>query len=150
GRREARRLRRPYPRPRVSGPFDPARRRFLVDVTLAAGALGASGHVQAHPRAAAIRFGCAAITWGGDDAHAIEDIGALGFRGIQLRANAADTYGARVDALRALLGTHHVGLVAMSSGNIGGPSVSEADDIAFHTAHARFVREAGGTYLQVI
>ncbi|MBI4420795.1 MAG: hypothetical protein HY560_08215 [Gemmatimonadetes bacterium] len=36
-----------------------------------------------------IRFGYAAITWGGNDRQAIDDIAAVGFRGIQLRASAA-------------------------------------------------------------
>src|ERR1700730_17727893 len=33
----------------------------------------------------AIKFGYAAITWGGNDRQAIEDIAAVGFHGIQLR-----------------------------------------------------------------
>jgi inosose dehydratase len=38
--------------------------------------------------AAAIRLGYAAITWGSDGRKAIEDISAVGFHGIQLRADA--------------------------------------------------------------
>ena len=33
-----------------------------------------------------IRFGYAAITWGGDDLKAIDEIAGIGFRGIQLRS----------------------------------------------------------------
>src|SRR5205807_5622049 len=36
---------------------------------------------------AEIKVGYAAITWGGNDQRAIEDIAALGFSGIQLRSN---------------------------------------------------------------
>ncbi|MGH7530279.1 MAG: sugar phosphate isomerase/epimerase family protein, partial [Gemmatimonadales bacterium] len=46
------------------------------------------------PRAAArIRFGYAAITWDDNDRQAIDDIAALGFRGIQLRQSAVATWG---------------------------------------------------------
>jgi hypothetical protein len=90
----------------------PSRRDFLAG-------LGAAGLVVAVPRAAhagfrsnllyppinlaafdapvprgetAIRPGCAAITWNGKDTQAIEDIAALGYAGIQLRANAVDEF----------------------------------------------------------
>lgn len=39
-------------------------------------------------RAPRLRFGYAAITWGGNDGQAIDDVSALGFAGIQLRASA--------------------------------------------------------------
>ena len=37
------------------------------------------------PAAAEIRIGYAAITWGGNDRQAIDDIAAVGYKGIQLR-----------------------------------------------------------------
>src|SRR5947208_2361811 len=40
-----------------------------------------------------IHFGYAAITWGGNDRQAIADIAALGFHGIQLRANVIKEFG---------------------------------------------------------
>jgi len=52
---------------------------------------------------AMIRFGYAAITWGGDDAQAIKDISEIGFPGIQLRSNIMKVYGERPKALRDLL-----------------------------------------------
>src|SRR5712664_4147488 len=39
------------------------------------------------PAPSEIHFGSAAITWGGNDRQAIEDVAAVGFRGIQLRSN---------------------------------------------------------------
>ncbi len=39
------------------------------------------------PAPAKILFGYAAITWGGNDLQAIQDISEIGFRGIQLRNN---------------------------------------------------------------
>src|SRR2546430_568063 len=51
------------------------------------------------PRASDIRFGYAAITWGGNDTQAIDDISEAGYRGIQLRSSAADAFGGRPKAL---------------------------------------------------
>jgi inosose dehydratase len=95
-----------------------------------------------------IRFGYAAITWGGNDRQAIVDVAELGFRGIQLRANVLREFGENPSALRELLEQHKLVMVALSSGglNIEAP---QADELAKHIANARFVREVGGLYLQV-
>lgn len=98
---------------------------------------------------AEIRFAYHAITWGTDDHQAIKDISDLGFRGIQLRANVLSEYGDRPKALAELLGKHRLEFVALSSGGVGITPGKEADEIAKHLRHARFVREAGGLYLQL-
>ena len=100
--------------------------------------------------AAAVRFAYAAITWHGNDAQAIQDISEVGYRGIQLRFNAVQDYGARPQALRDLLDRHHLGLVALSSGNVSGATNVRADEIALHARNAEFVRAVGGHYLQLV
>src|SRR5882762_8861107 len=45
------------------------------------------------PAPSEIHFGYASITWGGKDRQAIEDIAAVGFRGIQLRSNSIAEFG---------------------------------------------------------
>jgi len=97
-----------------------------------------------------IRFGYAAITWGGNDARAIDDIAALGFRGIQLRQSAVTTWGDRPGELKQLLADRKLTLVALSSGDVSLDPAREHDILALHTRHARFVRDVGGRYLQVI
>ena len=97
-----------------------------------------------------IRFGYAAITWGGNDRQAIDDIAALDFRGIQLRQSAVDTWGARPAELQELLATRKLTLVALSSGNMPLDPAAEEESLAQHVRHARFVRDVGGRYLQVI
>ena len=109
---------------------------------------GARGPLS--PRLPHLRFGYAAITWGGDDRGAIDDIAALGFRGIQLRASAVEEWGDRPEALRALLSARGLTLVALSSGTLSLDPAREAEDLARHVRHARFLRDAGGLYLQVI
>ena len=96
-----------------------------------------------------IKLGYAAITWGGNDRQAIEDIAAVGFRGIQLRSNVLAPFGGRPTELRGLLDRHRLTMVALSSGAVRVDPAVEAQVVAEHVAHATFVRDAGGLYLQV-
>lgn len=96
------------------------------------------------------RFGYAAITWGGNDRQALADIEAVGFPGVQLRTAAVDVFGDRPAELKELLARHHLTMVALSSGNLGIDPTLEAEEMARHTRHARFVRDVGGLYLQII
>ena len=101
------------------------------------------------PGPSEIHFGYASITWGGNDRQAIEDIAAVGFRGIQLRSNSIAEFGAPA-AVRDLLSQHELKFVALSSGDLLTDSASAKKSIAEHTAHAKFLREAGGLYLQIL
>jgi len=100
--------------------------------------------------AAQIRFGYAAITWGGNDEQAIDDIASVGFRGIQLRSNAVPKFADRPAALRDLLQSRGLTLVALSSGNLGIDPAVERDEREMHLRHAAFLRQVGGLYLQII
>jgi inosose dehydratase len=98
----------------------------------------------------AMKFGYAAITWGADLVKAIEDISAVGFRAIQLRGEAFAQYGDRPADLRALLDKHALTFAVLSSGNLSIDPAREQEMLSIHVRHAQFVRDAGGTYLQVI
>jgi len=124
-----------------------SRRDFLRQL---GGAAGALLPVRWVPASVGIQFGYAAITWGGEDERAIEDISALGFPGIQLRASILARFGERPAALRELLAQHHLTFVALSSGNVSIDPAAEASIIAEHVGHAKFLRDAGGLYLQLI
>jgi inosose dehydratase len=100
------------------------------------------------PAPGEIHFGYASITWNGNDRQAIEDIAALGFAGIQLRANAIKEFASPTE-LRDLLEKHQLKMVALSSGGVRIDPAVEAEEIAKHTEHAKFVRDVGGLYLQV-
>lgn len=104
----------------------------------------------ARGRAAEISVGYAAITWGGNDLQAIEDVAAVGFKAIQLRASAVDRWGNAPADLKALLEQHHLRMAVLSSGNLRLDPAFEAEDLAKHARHARFVHDVGGIYLQVI
>ena len=98
----------------------------------------------------AIKYGYAAITWGGNDEQAIDEISAVGFPGIQLRAGVLSRYGDRPHELRDLLARHRLTFVALSSGNVSIDPALESRMIDEHVSHAKFLRDAGGLYLQLI
>jgi inosose dehydratase len=100
------------------------------------------------PAPSEIRFGYAASTWAGKDREAVEDISALGFRGIQLRSNVIKEFGSPTE-LRDLLERHQLRMVALSSGGVRIDPRMEAEEMAKHTANAKFVHDVGGLYLQV-
>jgi inosose dehydratase len=100
------------------------------------------------PAPSEIRLGYAAITWGGNDRQAIDDVSALGFRGIQLRSNCIEEFANNPATARDLLEQHKLTFVALSSGGISVDRVA-SEEIAKHTAHAKFLHDAGGLYLQV-
>jgi inosose dehydratase len=101
------------------------------------------------PRPASPKIGYAAITWGGKDLEAIDDIAALGFRGIQLRANVLSSFGTRPAALRELLTARRLTFVALSSGSVGIDLSRRDQQIDDHLANAHFLADAGGLYLQL-
>lgn len=101
------------------------------------------------PGPSEIHFGYASITWGGKDRQAIEDIAAVGFRGMQLRSNCIAEFGSPA-AVRDLLSQHELKFVALSSGDLLSDSANTKWSIAEHAAHAKFLHDAGGLYLQII
>jgi inosose dehydratase len=100
------------------------------------------------PAPAEIRIGYASITWGGNDRQAIEDIASLGSHGIQLRANVIKDFASAAE-MRDLLEKRQLKMVALSSGRVRIDPALEAEEIAKHTANAKFVHDVGGLYLQV-
>ena len=102
--------------------------------------------------AAEMQYGYAGITWGSDYRKAIDEIAAVGYRGIQLRSGDGllDEFGPKPAALRELLAQKRLAFPVFSSGNLSIDPAREKEMIDLHTGHARFVRDAGGVFLQVI
>jgi inosose dehydratase len=100
------------------------------------------------PAPSDIRLGYASITWNGNDRQAIEDISALGFHGIQLRANVIKDFSSASE-LKDLLAKHQLTMVALSSGGVRIDPAVEVEEITKHTANAKFVHNVGGLYMQV-
>jgi inosose dehydratase len=102
-----------------------------------------------HHGAGDVKIGYAAITWGGNDTQAIDDISALGYPGIQLRANVVKEF-PDPHALRDLLAKHKLEFVAFSSGDAPLDPAKRQAIIDLHVKNAQYLKEAGGKYLQVI
>ena len=120
------------------------RREFIVGIA------GASAALRIAPAVPDVRVGYAAITWRGRDLEAIADIADAGYPGIQLRATIVPEFISRPAALRDELAKRRLTFVALSSGNLRIDPAVEADELGLHTRNARFLRDAGGLYLQVI
>jgi inosose dehydratase len=87
------------------------------------------------------------MTWGNEERQAVNDIAAVGFPGIQFRANAVTDF--KPAELQDLLAQHKLTFVALSSGDV---SLDEPEEtqIAKHVANAQFVKDSGGLYLQIL
>jgi inosose dehydratase len=126
-----------------------SRRDFIATIGATGAATVFSRHAFAAVPAGDITFGYAAITWEGDDLRAIEEVAAVGFKGIQLRSPIIEQFGDKPGALTDLLAKHRLTMVALSSGNVRLDPAVEKEEIAKHTGNAKFVRDVGGLYLQV-
>jgi inosose dehydratase len=125
------------------------RRQFLATL----GALSLSFRLKAEATESLegkIRPGYAAITWGGKDDQAIDEVAEVGFKGIQLRASAFDAYGTRPAVLKELLAKRGLTFAVLSSGNLKYQPADRQAQLDLHLAHAAFVRDGGGLMIQVI
>jgi inosose dehydratase len=130
-----------------------SRRQFLY----AAGSVAAVSTVSPTARSSAdpvhgpaeIRIGYAAITWGDNLQGAITDISSVGYRGIQLRANAVKLIPDPL-VMKAELAQRRMTFTALSSGDIALGADEEKANLALHEDHARYLSKAGGMYLQLI
>jgi inosose dehydratase len=96
-----------------------------------------------------LKLAYSAITWGGKDLDAMKDIAALGFKGVQLRANTYDTYKTKVSELKDQIMSNNLALPMFSSGNVEIDPAKESNTIDLHVAHASFVKALGGTHIQL-
>ena len=119
------------------------RRTFLAGL----GAVAATNALPVFAATRNIRFGYAAITWANEERQAADDIAAVGFPGVQFRANAVADF--KPAELKELLAKLKLTFVALSSGEIS-LDKPEADEIAKHVANARFLKDGGGLYLQIL
>ncbi len=128
------------------------RRQFLQAAGASALVLAAGAESMARigaPPKSGLRIAYSAITWGGNDAQAITDIAATGFKGIQLRANSFGPYRAKPSELKAMLDQHGLQLAMFSSGNVEIDPAKFQSTIDQHVAHASFVKALGGSAIQL-
>jgi inosose dehydratase len=124
-----------------------SRRNFLFQASLLTSASLISLDVFA--KAPNLKLAYSAITWGGKDLDAMKDIASLGFKGVQLRANAYDNYKTKVSELKDQIMANGLALPMFSSGNVEIDHAKEQSTIDIHVAHASFVKALGGTTMQL-
>jgi inosose dehydratase len=124
------------------------RRDFLL--TTGAAALGSALPAPGAAGGFSMPVGYAAITWGGHDEQAIDDIAAVGFHGIQLRSPIIERYGDKPEELRRRLREKGLSLTCFSSGTVDADPGREQEYLQTHARNARFVKAVGGTRLQLI
>jgi inosose dehydratase len=100
-------------------------------------------------RNAKISWGCSIITWGEETEKGIQEIAALGYKGIQLRSNLYKTYKDKPAELKAMLDKYPLAFPIFSSGNVEIDKAKEKETIEMHVNHAKFISEVGGKYLQL-
>ena len=96
-----------------------------------------------------LKIGYSSITWHEHDKMAIEDLSSLGYPGIQLRANVLKEF-PDPHQLHDLLAEHHLKFVALSSGNASIDPAQRQDTIDTHIKNAKYLQEAGGSFLQLV
>jgi inosose dehydratase len=126
------------------------RREFLASLAVAAMACARSSPSTTSPPVARFRFGYSASTWGNNELVAIDDISKLGFPGIQFRSSIVGHFMRQPSVLRELMTQKKLQIVALSSGVIVLDPQVETRMIADHVARAKFVRDVGGEFLQVV
>jgi inosose dehydratase len=88
------------------------------------------------------------MTWAKEERQAVDDIASVGFKGVQFRIDATTEF--QPSELKDLLQSKKLTFVALSSGEVLIDPAAEAEQIAKHVANAKFVRDSGGLYLQVL
>lgn len=125
------------------------RRQFLERAGLSALVVSTGGISPGSLKSSGLKIAYSAITWGGNDAQAISDLSGLGYKGIQLRANAFGPYKAKPSELKAVLDQYRLVLAMFSSGNVEVDPTKEQSTIDMHVAHASFVKALGGSAIQL-
>jgi inosose dehydratase len=123
------------------------RRSFLSQTVLASTSLLLTS-IEALAAKNNQKMAYSAITWNGNDLVAIKDIASLGFKGIQLRANTYPIFKEKPSDLKLTLHTAKLELAMFSSGNVG-ITDDISKDLETHLNHARFIKELGGSSLQI-
>jgi inosose dehydratase len=125
-------------------------RRGFLGAAMAA-ALPWPKSLLAEPRRFGLTVGYHAITWGDASEQAVDDIAALGFHGIQLRAKDLTKLGDNLETLGPLLKSKGLALLCFSSGSVSDALLPGKHDseLELHLKHARAVKALGGRYMQI-
>jgi len=130
-----------------------SRRRFLTQAGLTAFAipfvsLAKDKGIVSAP-VPGLKLGYSAITWGGNDVKAIQELSELGFKGVQLRSNTLEKFGNNPAELRQLLTQNQLELPMFSGGNANINTGNDETLIADFIDKAKFIKALGGSNIQL-
>jgi inosose dehydratase len=119
-----------------------SRRQFL----LGAGATALAARFAADYD---FKIGYHTITWGDKTGQAIDEISELGFSGVAIRRSDYEQYANRAAEFKELMAAKKLTLVSISTGDVTINPGAEKQEIADRAAMAKWMKEAGGLYLEV-
>jgi inosose dehydratase len=128
----------------------PSRRQFLLGAGATALASQFDANLISSSFAADYEFkiGYHTITWGDKTGQAIDEISELGFRGVEIRRPDYEKYANRVAEFKELMAAKKLTVVSIATGDLTINPGAEKQEIADRVAMAKWMKEAGGLYLQ--
>ena len=130
----------------------PSRRQFL----LGAGAAALAAQFDPDPNSSVFaadfefKIGYHAMTWGDKTEQAIDEISELGFSGVAIRRSDYEKYANRAAEFKDLMAAKKLTVVSISTGEVTINPGAEKQEIADRVAMAKWMKEVGGLYLQVV
>src|SRR5262249_18289634 len=128
-----------------------SRRQFLLGAGATALASKFDASLISYALAADYEFkiGYHTMAWGDKTEQAIDEISELGFRGVEISRPDYEKYSMRVAEFKDLLAAKKLTVVSIATGYITINPGAEKQEIADRAAMAKWIKEAGGLYLQV-
>jgi len=130
--------------------MSPSRRQFL----LGAGATALGAQFDADTISSVFtadyefKVGYHTITWGDKTEQAVDEISELGFRGVAIRRSDYEKYANRAAGFRDLMAAKKLTVVSIATGDVTINPSAEKQEIADCVAMAKWMKEAGGLYLE--
>src|SRR5262245_3028681 len=128
----------------------PSRRKFM----LGAGAAALATQFDATPISSAFaadyefKVGYHTGAWGDKTEQAIDEISELGYRGVEIRRSDYEKYANRAAEFKGLMAAKKLTLVSIATGDVTINPGAEKQETADRVAMAKWMKEAGGLYLQ--
>src|SRR5262245_26457042 len=128
----------------------PSRRQFLLGACATALASQFDANLISYSFAADYEFkiGYQTMTWGDKTEQAVDEISELGFRGVEIHRPLYEKYANRAAEFTELMAAKKLTLVSIATGDVTINPGAEKQEIADRVAMAKWMKEAGGLYLQ--
>ncbi|MBO0857703.1 MAG: TIM barrel protein [Chloracidobacterium sp.] len=129
----------------------PSRREFLLGAgaTALASRFGAGRISSILAADYEFKVGYHTAAWGDKTSQAIDEISELGFGGVAISGSAYEKYANRAAEFKSLMAAKKLTLVSISTGVVTINPGAEKQEISDRSAIAKWMKEAGGLYMEV-